>query len=121
MNNFPINEFDCPCGLCENKVKDDLISRLQKVRDFLGEPINITSGYRCKTYNTLIGASSTSSHISGLAADIFIPDNFYRYRIIKAVVMTDAFNRYGTGNKKGARIFHVDCDLSKPQKITWGY
>lgn len=43
---------------------------LQPVRDALGAPIKINSGYRSLDVNSLIGGKSTSQHIKGEAADI---------------------------------------------------
>lgn len=46
---------------------------LQPLRNSLGKPIVITSGYRGPAVNRLIGGSSTSAHMHGLAADIHVP------------------------------------------------
>jgi hypothetical protein len=46
---------------------------LQPARDLLREAIIITSGYRPRDLNTLIGGSPSSDHILGCAADIFTP------------------------------------------------
>jgi hypothetical protein len=43
---------------------------LQPLRDELDSPVIITSGYRPKALNTLIGGSEKSQHITGEAADI---------------------------------------------------
>lgn len=51
-----------------------LSSLLEGVRLVLGDhPISISSGYRCKKLNTLIGGSRTSQHMQGLAADFICP------------------------------------------------
>ena len=42
---------------------------LQPLRDFLGVPIVISSGYRPEALNKLIGGSPTSAHCNGRAAD----------------------------------------------------
>lgn len=42
-----------------------------KVRDHVGAPVGVTSFYRCKELNDVIGgSSSTSQHMSGEAIDI---------------------------------------------------
>ena len=43
---------------------------LEPLRDFIGEPIKITSGYRCPRLNKAVGGVATSAHIVGFAADI---------------------------------------------------
>lgn len=46
---------------------------LQPLRDAIGVPIRITSGYRPAELNTRIGGSLTSAHMFGRAADIQVP------------------------------------------------
>lgn len=43
---------------------------LQPVRDKLGVPMKITSGYRCPSLNKLVKGSSSSQHMFGQAADV---------------------------------------------------
>lgn len=45
---------------------------LQPVRDHFG-PVTITSGYRPRRLNRLIGGADTSQHITGQAADFVVP------------------------------------------------
>ena len=71
-------------GLCVNI--------LEPLREEIGLPVIITSGYRCKALNELITHHSASSqHMSGLAADFHIGEDpsspsglSHRERIIKA-------------------------------------
>lgn len=46
---------------------------LQRIRDRLGKPIIITSGYRCPALNKAVGGVTSSDHQSGQAADIVAP------------------------------------------------
>ena len=46
---------------------------LDPIREAWGEPIVVSSGYRCKELNTLIGGVKNSHHILGCAADITAP------------------------------------------------
>lgn len=43
----------------------ELLNGLQQIRDALGKPIKITSGYRCEKLNKLVGGVSNSSHLKG--------------------------------------------------------
>lgn len=43
---------------------------LQPVRDRLGFPITISSGYRCARLNKIVNGSATSQHLRGQAADL---------------------------------------------------
>lgn len=49
-----------------------LANRLQVIRDLLGKPIIINSGYRSKSHNQAIGGAEHSQHLSGTAADIVV-------------------------------------------------
>ena len=78
--NFSKEEFDCKCncGVCEmpiniyhNMVK--VANQLQILRNYIGKPITINSGYRSEEYNASIkGSSKKSQHVMGRAADIVV-------------------------------------------------
>ena len=46
---------------------------LDPIREAWGEPIVVSSGYRCKELNALVGGVKNSHHILGCAADITAP------------------------------------------------
>lgn len=46
---------------------------LQPLRDALGRPIVVTSGYRAPAVNAAVGGAAQSAHMRGLAADIIVP------------------------------------------------
>lgn len=67
--NFKDTEFKCPC--CNTiKYDDELIDKLQILRNIFGKPIIVTSGYRCEKYNKKVGGYIRSNHMTGHAADI---------------------------------------------------
>lgn len=45
---------------------------LQPLRDHYGQPVKISSGYRCQALNKAVGGVTNSQHIRGQAADIKI-------------------------------------------------
>lgn len=47
---------------------------LDPIREKYGKPIIVTSGYRSRFLNELVGGVSTSQHLSGLAADLCCDD-----------------------------------------------
>lgn len=73
-DNFNRREFACKGSSCcggSAPVDSKLVEALQELRDLAGEPIMITSGFRCLAHNSTIrGASQTSQHTVGRAADI---------------------------------------------------
>ena len=67
--NFNLTEFACRhCGAV--KIDPALVTRLQQLRDRVGRPIIITSGYRCEAHNRAVGGATDSQHLLGKAADI---------------------------------------------------
>jgi uncharacterized protein YcbK (DUF882 family) len=72
--NFNIAEFACkdgtpvPADLIPNV---ELLARnLQVLRDHLGEPIHVHSGYRSPAHNAKVGGKKNSCHMKAMAADI---------------------------------------------------
>lgn len=51
-------------------VSNMLLEVLEKLRDKIGEPIYINSGYRTPEHNKAVGGSTLSYHMYGMAADI---------------------------------------------------
>lgn len=47
--------------------------RADIVRDMLGHPMIVSSGYRCAALNVAVGGSKTSSHTQGHAIDFTCP------------------------------------------------
>jgi len=68
--NFILSEFACKDGSKKILVSYELVEKLQKLRDALGKPVVVTSGYRTVAYNKRCGGISTSHHLTGKAADI---------------------------------------------------
>jgi hypothetical protein len=79
--NFNIVEFKCKANgeVLINANVIDHIQRLQKLREWYKRPMRITSGYRTQEYNKKVGGSPNSKHMKGIASDILLPDEFYKY------------------------------------------
>ena len=46
---------------------------LEPLRSYANQPITISSGYRCKALNKVVGGARNSQHMTGEAVDIHIP------------------------------------------------
>ena len=46
---------------------------LDPIREAWGKPIIVSSGYRCKELNAMVGGVKNSHHLLGCAADITVP------------------------------------------------
>lgn len=53
-----------------DSIKALVDSVLQPLRDAVGIPLHINSGYRCEELNAAVGGVPTSQHIKGEAADV---------------------------------------------------
>lgn len=53
-------------------MKELILYCLQPIRDKLGKPMIITSGYRCKQLNDKVKGVSTSQHLRGQAVDFYV-------------------------------------------------
>jgi hypothetical protein len=67
-------------------IRNFLAPGLQKVRDLLGHPVDISSGYRSPTVNTLVKGSKTSDHMKGLAADFTSRNYGTTLEVCKAIL-----------------------------------
>lgn len=59
---------------CHITALQNLVDRaLEPIRQHLGLPIKVNSGYRCQLVNSMVGGVKTSQHLKGEAADITVP------------------------------------------------
>ena len=80
MKWFKEKEFACKCcgqlpPLARENVKALVCEVLDTVREKLGMPIVVNSGYRCEKHNKDVGGVRNSQHLRGEAADIHCSDN----------------------------------------------
>ena len=82
MTHFKLSEFEHSATALfyhiDNTIPDNILPNiynlvenlLDPLRDIIGEPIYINSGYRCDALNKKVGGAKTSQHRIGCAADI---------------------------------------------------
>jgi len=69
--NFKVKEFACKDGSNTILIDVDFVkNKLQRIREKIGVPIVITSGYRTIEHNKMKGGADSSYHLSGRAFDI---------------------------------------------------
>ena len=66
---------------------------LQPLRDFLGKPVVISSGYRCRELNEKVGGVSNSQHLTGEAADIRVKDRHELIEIMRFIMDDTVFDQ----------------------------
>jgi hypothetical protein len=94
----------------------DLIEKLERARDVAEVPFKINSGYRCLRHNKAVGGKPRSAHLSGEAVDIAADDSYYRFRIIRGLLIA-GFKRIGIAHT----FIHADVDGDKGQQLIWTY
>lgn len=67
---FKVKEFACKDGSQVVFIDDYLVSILDILRNQIGKPVIINSGYRTPTRNKAVGGAKYSYHMRGMAADI---------------------------------------------------
>lgn len=89
MRHFTLSEFTRSDAAEKNKVDNTptpeivknieclVATILDPLREAVGHPIIINSGYRCRRLNSILLGSRNSAHIHGLAADFTFRDNTY--------------------------------------------
>lgn len=86
-----------------------LANRLQVLRDLLGKPIIINSGYRSPEHNRAIGGAAHSYHLSGMAADIVVPG-------MTATQVQQFLKNWSGGLGSYPHFTHVDI---RPNRARW--
>ena len=105
--NFTREEFKCPCGCTRQMVDSELVEKMQAVREKLGKPIKITSGYRCIPHNAAVKGSSGSKHRYGMAADWRMKDRNIN-PVALGIIATQYFKAVGIYWYDGCAIVHTD-------------
>lgn len=71
-SNFLLKEFRCKDGSDEIILDSGLVEILQKVRNYFGKAVSITSAYRTQSYNRSVGGAASSCHVKGQVADFTV-------------------------------------------------
>ena len=92
---------------------------LQPLRDELGRPVSITSGYRSARLNAHVGGVPNSYHLQGLAADIHVDseeDARRKFEILRRNPAVDSV--LFEHAKSGSRWLHVQTKrIVQPRRL----
>jgi len=116
MKHFSPEEFQCRCGCGALVVDLILLKRLDLLRARVGEPLQITSGYRCPAHNKAVGGKSTSEHVDGQGVDIAAPSSWLKMKIVREALPL-GFNRVGIGQD----FVHLGVSDTLPKHVLWTY
>ena len=100
MKYFTMNEFECHCGCrMPDGAKANIVALVEQVldpvREKLGMPIKVNSGYRCPRHNEEVLGVRNSQHMKGEAADIAMVhgSRFKVHDLAQAIVENGKFDQ----------------------------
>lgn len=113
---FKEEEFECHhCG--DANMDFTFVSTLDVLRDRLGAPIKVTSGYRCPAHNAAVSATGAHGpHTTGMAGDIQTVPEKMRDLVTLAV---ELFPGVGFQLKGEHQTRYIHVDTLKPR--AWSY
>jgi hypothetical protein len=88
------------------KLTDLVNNVLQPIRDRLGKPIKVNSGFRSVAVNKAVGGAATSQHCTGEAADLEAENNAELFSMIRQYAPFDQLIWEG-GNDSQPNWVHV--------------
>mgnify|MGYP003111986756 FL=1 len=119
--NFKASEFACRhCG--KEGIQESIVAMVQEIRQEVGFPFIITSGYRCSEHPIEKRKSKAGAHADGLAADISC-SHAKAYKLVQ-VAMAKDISGIGIKQKGDGRFIHLDVSEQKngrPRPHIWSY
>ncbi len=123
---FTTEEFKCACqcgfGTSQEDIDENLIEYINIVRMLYGKPMVVTSGARCKAYNTRVGGLANSAHlphdITGQcrAVDIHVKSGQERFELV-SLALKVGFTRIGLAPD----FLHLDVAWDLPDDVMFNY
>lgn len=112
------------CSHClQHGVEDSFLDRLDQLREAVGFPLIVTSGYRCPEYNQKVSTTGPDGpHTTGRAVDLQVA-YYHAFRVVEEA-MKLGFTGIGVKQRGASRFIHLD-DLeatpTRPRPRIWSY
>ena len=87
-----------------------LADYLDVIREKLGKPILVNSGFRCPVLNKAVGGVANSQHQKGLAADLVCADMESLEKVLRE---TGGFDQFIKEHRKGSTSFWFHVSVCK--------
>ena len=105
------------CGIDNKPQTEEVVENLralclevlQPLRDHLGRPVVVSSGYRCKDLNKKVGGVENSQHLKGEAADIKVRDREELIDVMRYIMDETDFDqliREKSGSTEWVHVSH---------------
>jgi zinc D-Ala-D-Ala carboxypeptidase len=132
---FERSEFVCNCGCDRAEISQDLLTTLERIREKLGEPMVVSSGYRCENHPVSKekiegGAAHGGAHHLGLAVDVHcagvVQMNLLALALAETSINGIGINARGPWNSRFVHIDIVPTNNAESAKgigrpALWGY
>ena len=114
MIHFRLEEFNCTHTNL-NRMDEAFLVKLDELRERVGFPFIITSGYRDATHPSEVvkSAPGTGTHCQGIAADIAVSNGVERMSIVHEAL------KMGFSIGIARTFIHVDARTTTP--VLWTY
>jgi uncharacterized protein YcbK (DUF882 family) len=112
---FSESEFRCR-ETGENDIKPEFIHMLDELRERVGHPLVITSGFRSLNHSAERSKKKGGTHTQGIAADIAVSNGVERMKLVKEAL---AMGFGGIGVSHSGGFVHVDMRTTTP--VMWTY
>ena len=114
MKFFRLEEFNCT-HTNKNEMDHEFLVKLDELRERVGFPFIITSGYRDATHpaEARKAEPGTGTHCQGIAADIKVSNGFERMNIVHEAI------KMGFSIGVARTFVHVDDRKTTP--VMWTY
>lgn len=100
----------------DNTPSFDVVDNLNKLADYLdgireklGKPILVNSGFRCPVLNKAVGGVANSQHIKGLAADLVCAD---MEKLLSVIRETGGFDQLIKEHRKGSNTYWLHVSVA---------
>ena len=117
---FKKADFACKhCG--QNETEDEFITSLDILRERVGFPLIVSSGYRCPAHNQAVSSTGPNGpHTTGRAVDLAVSHDKAYFVLQQALRM--GFTGIGVNGKGSGRFIHLDAindPVGRPR--VWSY
>lgn len=109
----------CHCGCCRERTVNQLRYALDRLREAVGQPLELSCAYRCPEHNREVGGVENSQHVLGTAADILVPNGMTVDGLADTAANLGLFD--GIGRYYDSEFVHVDVrsNSQEPNTYTW--
>lgn len=119
---FTEEEMRCQCGCEQDGMHSEFMEKLTSLRADWGQPMTVTSGYRCPNHPIEARKTKPGTHASGRAVDIAVQgEDAYKFL---CAALGHGFTGIGVNQKGSSRFIHLD-DLTRdegwPRPTIWSY